>query len=90
MRYFRCKCGEHTAWSSMGVPSCDGCDTCGTTLAESPNSHTEIQPHDWREEWIIDKQTGERSKQRMCLQCMRKEPVEPSPLPAAPTSEDTK
>ncbi len=45
MRYFRCKCGERTAWSSMGIYPCERCSKCGSDLAESPNSHREPQPH---------------------------------------------
>jgi hypothetical protein len=59
----------------MGVPSCDGCDECGTTLAEAPDEHEAIAPHDWREEFNIDAVTGERRKHRVCLRCLRREPV---------------
>lgn len=78
MRYMRCKCGKDTCWTTMGHPDCDGCPECHTTLAEGPDGHREIAPHDWREEWTIDKQTGERGKERICVQCRTREPV---PLP---------
>ena len=75
MRYYRCKCGHRSAWSSLGVAECEGCEKCGTTLAEGPDGHDAPAPHDWREEWTIDKQTGERGKKRVCARCQRKEPV---------------
>lgn len=58
----------------MGSPSCVGCGECNTTLAEGPNGHRSPDAHEWREEWTIDRQTGERGKQRICLRCMRTEP----------------
>lgn len=60
----------------MGVPACIVCEKCGSTLAEGPNSHPDPQPHDWREEWHINKQTGERWKERRCLQCYTKERID--------------
>lgn len=94
MRYYRCKCGKRAAWSSMGVARCDGCEECGTTLAEGPNDHDTPEPHDWREEWTIDKQTGERGKERVCLSCQRQEALHPCPfcktwIPGARISCDT-
>jgi hypothetical protein len=47
MRYYQCKCGELTAWSSMGVPRCLGCPKCGSDLAEGPNAHMDPRPHDF-------------------------------------------
>ena len=32
MRYFQCKCGKKTAWSTRGVQDCEGCKECGTTF----------------------------------------------------------
>lgn len=45
MRYMQCRCGERTCWTSMGHPSCDVCEKCGSTLAEGPKSHVESTPH---------------------------------------------
>lgn len=45
MRYYKCKCGERTAWSSMGVYSCERCSKCGSNLAEGPTSHRDPSPH---------------------------------------------
>lgn len=84
MRYYRCKCGKHQAWSSMGVADCGGCDECQTTLAEGPNGHRDIAPHEWREEWEIDKESGERWKERICLRCMKRERVESATTPTSP------
>lgn len=75
MRYMRCKCGKHAAWTSMGHAECDGCGECNTTLEESPSQHREPAPHDWREEWTIDAQSGERGRERVCLRCMKREVI---------------
>lgn len=45
MQYLRCKCGNVTAWSSMGTYDCEGCSECQTTLAAHPNNHRPLQPH---------------------------------------------
>lgn len=76
MRYMRCKCGKVTCWTSMGHPECQGCEECNTTLAESPDGHSTPAPHEWREEWAIDKQTGDRWKVRVCLNCLTREKME--------------
>jgi len=69
MRYLRCKCGKREAWSSMGVPRCDGCE-CGTTLDEHPADHTAPEPHRWGDpEWKLDPKSGERWQVRYCLAC---------------------
>lgn len=75
MRYMRCKCGKHECWTTMGSPECVGCEVCGTTLDESADQHSAPIDHDWREEWTIDKKTGERGKERVCLRCMKREPL---------------
>lgn len=76
---YRCKCGERTAWSSMGVPRCDPCLSCGSTLAAHPDGHLDPLPHDWREGWNIERTTGERFRERECSRCWKVErlPVEP-------------
>lgn len=70
MRYMRCKCGKHESWTTMGSPPCRGCEDCGTTLAEEPEGHTAPIPHDWRDEWKIDPQTGRRWQERFCITCL--------------------
>ncbi len=73
MRYMRCKCGKAECWTSMGSPECNGCNECKTTLAESPTGHRDLAPHEWHEEWAIDKKTGDRWKERVCVRCMKRE-----------------
>lgn len=76
MRYMRCQCGESTCWTSMGHPSCAPCETCGTTLAESPAGHVPVTEHRWSEPaWKIDAKTGERWQERTCVACMKRERV---------------
>lgn len=48
MVYYRCKCGNHEAWTSMGVNPCCKCLKCGSNLATSPGSHEDPKPHDFR------------------------------------------
>jgi hypothetical protein len=45
MRFYQCKCGQATSWSSMGQPICRRCSKCGSSLAEGPSSHHEPNPH---------------------------------------------
>lgn len=46
MRYYRCRCGKEEAWTTIGVTACNWCAACGTTLAESPEGHSEVRtPH---------------------------------------------
>ena len=45
MKYYRCKCGKKTAWSTRGVQDCEGCKECGTTLAEHPEEHKPVADH---------------------------------------------
>lgn len=47
MRYFRCKCGETTAFGSMSPDRCYGCPKCGMTLASHPDNHRTPEPHDF-------------------------------------------
>ena len=47
MQTLRCKCGDKTAWTSMGMADCQGCDICNTTFAGHPDNHKELQPHEW-------------------------------------------
>lgn len=81
MRYLRCKCGEHEAWTTDAWPECDGCEKCKTTLAGSATGHGEIAPHDFGEpEWKVDAKTGERWQERRCrrLYCRAKERIKAS------------
>jgi hypothetical protein len=47
MQYYFCKCGEHTAWGSMPMPSCFECEKCHTTLEVDPSLHRRAIPHEW-------------------------------------------
>ena len=84
MKYYRCKCGHRTSWSSMGVPECAGCPDCNTTLEEGPDDHRTPAEHDWRTEWAIDKLTGARWQERVCLRCMKREQLPAPPTPEKP------
>jgi len=75
MRYYRCKCGNETAWSSMGVAACQACAECHSTLAESPNSHAQPEPHDWTEHWKEGPASSEPQKERICRRCMAREDI---------------
>lgn len=73
MRLYRCKCGENASWSSIGVASCEGCDLCNTTLEEYAGLHKTPEPHRWSVEWVIDKKTGDRWQERVCVRCYHRE-----------------
>jgi hypothetical protein len=67
------------------MPDCQGCDECKTTLAQGPELHRDIAPHEWQNRWTVDKVTGQRGKERICLHCYKHEPLphdEPAPGPA--------
>lgn len=68
MQYYRCKCGKHTAWTSMGVERCRGCETCNTTLEMSPQYHTEPAEHTLVTEY--NPRTG--AEYQICLKCCQK------------------
>lgn len=74
MQYRRCKCGARERWDSGEVVKpCEGCDKCGTTFAQSPSDHRELEPHDWKP--LFDPMTGEPTR-RICRQCHAMEKVE--------------
>jgi len=66
MRFFRCKCGSRTAWSSMGVQTCEVCEECGSTLAESPDTHLEPTEHQWKTQFNQDTGKPEHERCRVC------------------------
>lgn len=78
MRYMQCRCGKHTCYTSMGSPSCRGCEECKTTLAEGPDGHRTPEPHQWEVEWKVDPKTGDRWQERICLRCLITERVDPA------------
>jgi hypothetical protein len=78
MQYYRCRCWRCESWETMSPARCDGCAECHTTLESAPSRHREPSPHEWRTEWVIYQQSGERSQERICLACHTREPV-PTP-----------
>lgn len=65
--YYRCKCGEITAWGSMPPYPCSKCDKCGSNLATSPGAHTDPLPHDFvAREVPTDKGPATLSRCRWC------------------------
>lgn len=69
MIYYRCKCGNCQAWSSMGVNPCDGCPECNTTLETGPEHHEEPKPHDFVPT-PVETDEGPKPLSR-CRWCMR-------------------
>ena len=67
MQYYRCKCGNATAWTSMGVPECSRCSKCGSDLAQSPAGHSEPTPHEFTTRY--DHHTG--APYDVCKTCHR-------------------
>jgi len=47
MLYYRCKCGNSTAWGSMPPDRCATCDDCGSDLALGPDGHRDPTPHEF-------------------------------------------
>ena len=70
MRYMRCQCGERQCWTSMGHPSCDVCEQCGSTLAEGPNGHVEQTPHEFYAE------IRQGRVETRCIRCDKDGPFE--------------
>jgi len=68
MIYYRCKCGEIQAWSSMSIPDCDGCYKCKTTLAPNPELHKPLQKH----EFIIKYNEDSGLPYKVCHRCWKK------------------
>lgn len=68
MQTYRCKCGEVTSWTSMGVPACVRCPKCGSDLAPGPNSHRDPAPHDFVVKY--DQNTG--APYDICKNCLRR------------------
>lgn len=71
MIYYRCKCGKHESWSSMGTRACEGCRTCNTTLASGPEEHiSPVPPHELARVRVA---ADEGEAYRMsCLNCHRR------------------
>lgn len=73
MIYYRCKCGDAVAWSSMGTYACEGCPKCNTTLEAHPDHHKEPKPHTFTLKY--DEDTG-KPKHYVCNVCSKTKPIE--------------
>lgn len=71
MQYYRCKCGERTAFGSMSPYPCQGCPECNTTLETHPDLHREPKPHDFSEVQTVMTDEGPKSV-TYCRWCMRR------------------
>ncbi len=69
MQYYRCKCGEATAWGSMSPPQCSFCPTCKSNLAGSAGLHSDPKPHEF-EATKVETDEGSKSLTR-CRWCGR-------------------
>ena len=69
MVYYRCKCGKHSSYGSMGPALCRRCDECGSDLATNPDLHREPKPHDWRVEQV-DTDNGKQPR-TYCRYCLK-------------------
>lgn len=49
-----------------GGQNCEGCEDCKTTLAQGPEGHRELQPHEWKIRY--NESTGKPYS--VCLNCM--------------------
>lgn len=74
MRYYRCQCGERTAWGSMPPFPCSGCEKCGTTLEEAPGLHRTPEPHNWRPT-TVETDEGPKTLTR-CSWCSARKPID--------------
>ncbi len=70
MQYFRCKCGRHEWYTSMGVSLCEGCEECGTGPGQSPTTHREPVPHDFSMVTKVNTDEGEKTLS-LCKHCYR-------------------
>jgi hypothetical protein len=61
----------------MGSPRCRTCDKCGSTYAESPDTHLDPEPHRWTT--YYHQSTGK--PYRMCDQCTLTDGYEAAGLP---------
>ena len=81
MQFYRCKCGNATAWSSMGIHACTTCKKCGSDLANGPEGHAETPPpHEYAVEY--DENTG--APYGICRVCLKTRAKIEAPLPPDP------
>ena len=68
MQYYRCKCGDRTAYGSMPPPACARCLGCQSNLATSPHTHAEPEPHSYITEHVqTSRGPMPRERCRYCL-----------------------
>lgn len=67
MQHFTCKCGERTAFGSMGPAPCESCEKCGTTITYPGFWHDPI-PHSYIPRY--DEHTGKLYE--VCEVCWEK------------------
>lgn len=81
MRYSRCKCGKRECWHSGEVMHpCAGCKDCGTSLAEHPDDHVPVEPHEWGEEQV-EGSAANPTRFRVCQRCHKHEKLPASARP---------
>ena len=69
MKHYRCECGKVRFFGSDSPQPCQGCDDCGTTLAQSPTMHKERIPHHYTTEEMF--RDGVKIKTRVyCTRCL--------------------
>jgi hypothetical protein len=68
MQYYRCKCGNATAYGSMGPAPCTRCSKCGSDLALGPSGHSEPDAHTFVTRF--DPTNGDPYE--VCKRCMRR------------------
>jgi hypothetical protein len=73
VQFYRCRCGKHTAFGSYGPYACEGCPDCNTTLEQHPDYHRVPEPHQFEDEYDVDRKTGETFVVRICQVCNRRE-----------------
>lgn len=76
MLFYRCKCGNAKAWTSMEVPRCSTCPCCGSTLATGPD-HPPAEPHDWVTVRTETTHQGDTSVvvRTACARCLAEKPA---------------
>lgn len=70
MQYYRCKCGESTAFGSCPPSPCSKCKFCGSDFAQHPDYHQEPKDHRWITE-SIDTDLGPMPR-TYCAWCFKR------------------
>lgn len=77
MQYWRCRCGN-TELRESGMPprTCQVCADCGSTLAQTPQTHQEPTRHTLQ---VRYSETTGLPKYFICTQCMTRVPLDKVP-----------